>query len=163
MGVVPYPLLFVFSCLFLALVLGFLAGCALLRQRCKRKSRAEKWWTLTGPHSRVCFALLLGYEVTYLQFVETAMKLFHCRGAGAGGGGAKVLAADTQVTCYEGGHLWALLLAVPLFVLHSLVRPRCPRCRDGAGQRLGGAAMARGRGDGAGGTDGDAPHVPRAP
>ena len=117
---VPFPVLYVYSCLFLALVLCLLFGAALLHQRLKRKNPHEQWvWN--SPRERVYFALLLGYEVTLIQFVEMTFKLFYCRYEGADGSGRLVLAADTATECFGTGHTVALVLAIPIFLLHFLV------------------------------------------
>ena len=120
MGIVPFPELYVFSCLFLALVLCLLVAAAILHQRLKRKSRHENW-VFKSPHNRIYMALLIGFELTFMQFVEMTLKLFNCRYKGADGTGRLVLAADTATVCREGGHAGVLVLAIPLFALHLMV------------------------------------------
>ena len=109
--------------LFLLFVLIVLASCAVLRKWCNCVESSRKY-TRARPQNHVYMALLLGYEVTYLQFVSATIKLFHCRSELASGEGPLVLAADTEITCFEGGHLWTMIIAVPLFILHSLVGAR---------------------------------------
>ena len=119
-AVVSYPFYFVGMCIFLVFVVAILVFCAVLHQGCTRRDKL-----VPGiANSRLYMALLMGYEVTYLQFVESTMKLFHCRSELASGEGPRVLSVDTEVTCFEGSHLWVFLLAAPLLLMHTLVRAR---------------------------------------
>lgn len=68
MSVVPFSTLYTYSFLFLALVFIFLLAAAALGGLLSH-----------NPRSRVPLALLLGYEVTFVKFVEMTLKLFHCR------------------------------------------------------------------------------------
>ena len=49
------------------------------------------------------------------------LKLFNCRGMDEDDDIKWVLVADTSTKCYEKGHIWALVLAVPFLVAHLLV------------------------------------------
>ena len=123
-GIVPFPVLYFYSCLFLASMLCLLIVAALLHQRLKRRSPQERWvWN--SPHDSTYMAMLIGFEVTFIQFVEMTLKLFNCRYEGADGSGRLVMATDTPTACFEGVRAGAVALAIPLFLLHLMVGAGC--------------------------------------